>query len=59
MPRELKRKRFANRAEEAAWWEAHEDELLIEFEKAGAEGRLGYGTVAARLREERAFQTQR
>jgi predicted DNA binding CopG/RHH family protein len=42
---ELKNKTFANEAEEAAWWESHEDELLEEFEKAGTEGRLGHGTA--------------
>jgi len=39
---------FANEAEEAAWWESHEDELADEFEKATAEGRAGIGTVAKR-----------
>jgi hypothetical protein len=45
---ELKNKTFANEAEEAAWWESHEDELADEFEKATAEGRAGIGTVAKR-----------
>jgi predicted DNA binding CopG/RHH family protein len=45
---ELKNKAFANEAEEAAWWESHEDELAEEFEKATAEGRAGIGTVAKR-----------
>jgi hypothetical protein len=49
MLEELKKKTFANEAEEAAWWESHEDELLEEFEKATAEGRLGVGTVAKRV----------
>jgi predicted DNA binding CopG/RHH family protein len=49
MLEELKTKTFANEAEEAAWWESHEDDLAIEFEKAGAEGRLGIGTVAKRV----------
>lgn len=44
----LKNKTFVNEAEEAAWWEAHEDELADEFEKATAEGRVGIGTVAKR-----------
>ncbi|MGA2833363.1 MAG: hypothetical protein ABSE55_09855 [Terracidiphilus sp.] len=39
---------FANEAEEAAWWESHEDDLADEFEKATAEGRVGIGTVAKR-----------
>jgi predicted DNA binding CopG/RHH family protein len=45
---ELKNKTFANEAEEAAWWEANEDALADEFEKAGEEGRLGHGTAMAR-----------
>jgi DNA-binding protein YbaB len=42
---ELKGKTFANEAEEAAWWEANEDRLAAEFEKAMAEGQIGYGMV--------------
>lgn len=45
MLEELKNKTFANEAEEAAWWESNEDALADEFEKATAEGRIGYGTV--------------
>jgi hypothetical protein len=48
MLEELKNKTFANEAEEAAWWESHEDALLDEFERASAEGRVGVGTVAKR-----------
>lgn len=48
MLEKLKHKTFANEAEEAAWWEAHEDELADEFEKATAEGRVGIGTAAKR-----------
>lgn len=48
MLEELKQMEFASEAEEAAWWESHEDELLKEFKKAAAEGRLGIGTVAKR-----------
>jgi predicted DNA binding CopG/RHH family protein len=40
---------FANEAEEASWWESHEDELLDEFKRAAAEGRVGIGTVAKRV----------
>lgn len=43
---ELKNKTFANEAEEAAWWESHEDELFDAFKKATKEGRVGVGTVA-------------
>jgi predicted DNA binding CopG/RHH family protein len=48
MLEELKQKTFANEAEEAAWWEANEDALADEFEKAGEEGRLGHGTAMRR-----------
>ena len=48
---ELKQKTFANEAEEAAWWEANEDALADEFEKAGEEGRLGHGTAMRRASE--------
>ena len=40
MLEELKNLTFANEAEEAAWWEAHEEELTLEFEKAVAEGSI-------------------
>jgi predicted DNA binding CopG/RHH family protein len=46
MLEELKNKTFANEAEEAAWWESHEDALADEFENAATEGRTGVGTVA-------------
>ena len=45
---ELKIKTFKNEADEAAWWETHEDALADEFEQATAEGRTGVGTVAKR-----------
>ena len=48
MLEELKNKTFANEAEEAAWWESHEDALADEFEKATSEGRIGIGTAAKR-----------
>ena len=48
MLEELKNKTFANEAEEAAWWESHEDALLEDFKKATAEGRVGIGTLAKR-----------
>lgn len=48
MLEELKKKTFANEAEEAAWWESHEDALADEFEKATKAGRAGVGTVAKR-----------
>ena len=37
---------FKSEAEEAEWWDSHEDEIFEDFEKAAAEGRLGRGTVA-------------
>lgn len=46
MLEELKNKTFANEAEEAAWWESHEDALVQAFKKATAEGRIGIGTAA-------------
>lgn len=46
MLEELKNKTFSNEAEEAAWWESHEDALLQAFKKATAEGRVGIGTAA-------------
>ena len=48
MLEELKQMTFANEAEEAAWWESHEDALLEDFKKATAEGRVGIGTLAKR-----------
>ena len=48
MLEELKQMEFANETEEAAWWEANEDALADEFEKAGEEGRLGHGTAMRR-----------
>jgi predicted DNA binding CopG/RHH family protein len=40
--------KFESEAEEARWWFENQDELDREFAKAGAEGRLGVGTVAKR-----------
>jgi len=37
---------FKSEAEEAAWWDSHQDEVFEDFEKAAAEGRLGCGTAA-------------
>jgi predicted DNA binding CopG/RHH family protein len=48
MLEELKQMSFASEAEESAWWKSHEDELLDEFKRATAEGRVGIGTVAKR-----------
>jgi hypothetical protein len=39
------RKRFANRAEEAAWWEANEETLASAFEKDLNDGYVGPCTV--------------
>jgi hypothetical protein len=38
MPMRAKNKRFANEAEEAAWWKANESRLVGEFEKIAAGG---------------------
>jgi predicted DNA binding CopG/RHH family protein len=48
MLEELKQMSFASEAEEAAWWKSHEDELLEEFKRASAEGRVSIGTLAKR-----------
>lgn len=37
---------FKSEAEEAEWWDTHEDETMQAFEQAAAEGRLGRGTTA-------------
>jgi predicted DNA binding CopG/RHH family protein len=37
---------FKSEAEEAEWWDSHQDESIEAFTKAAAEGRLGRGTVA-------------
>jgi predicted DNA binding CopG/RHH family protein len=37
---------FKSEAEEAEWWDTHEDESMKAFEQAAAEGRLGRGTTA-------------
>lgn len=39
---------FKSEAEEAEWWDSHQDESIAAFTKASAEGRLGSGTVAGR-----------
>lgn len=46
MKEELKKKTFRNEAEEAAWWDSHQNELANEFEKAAGAGTLGRGTAA-------------
>ena len=45
MPIKSKRNRFANRSEEAAWWEANEKAVADSFEKAMNEGYVGPCTV--------------
>jgi predicted DNA binding CopG/RHH family protein len=45
MREELKKKTFRNEAEEAEWWDAHQDALAGEFEKAASAGTLGHGTA--------------
>jgi predicted DNA binding CopG/RHH family protein len=46
MREELKKQNFRNEAEEAKWWDEHQDALASEFEKAAANGTLGRGTAA-------------
>jgi hypothetical protein len=45
MPRKSKSKRFANRAEEVAWWGANGETVADSFEKAMNEGYVGPCTV--------------
>jgi predicted DNA binding CopG/RHH family protein len=45
MPRNPGRKRFANQAEEAAWWEANERPVIAAFEKAVNQNYSGPCTV--------------
>jgi predicted DNA binding CopG/RHH family protein len=45
MPRKTKQKRLANDAEEVAWWEANEEEVATQFEKALEQGRVGGCTL--------------
>lgn len=40
------KKTFKNEAEEAKWWDQHQDALANEFEKAAAAGTLRRGTAA-------------
>jgi len=37
---------FKSEADEAEWWDSHQDESVDAFTKAAAEGRLGRGTAA-------------
>ena len=46
MKEKLKNQNFRNEAEEAQWWEQHQDALADKFEKAAAAGTLGHGTAA-------------
>lgn len=46
MREELKKRIFRSEAEEAAWWDRHQDALAGEFEKAAAAGTQGRGTAA-------------
>jgi predicted DNA binding CopG/RHH family protein len=57
MPRKSKRTGFANRAEDAAWWEANEEAVADSFEKDLNAGYVGPCTIvvtgdstAARIR---------
>lgn len=45
MPRIAKPRKFANQAEEAAWWNARQDSLADEFEKDIADGQAGSATL--------------
>jgi predicted DNA binding CopG/RHH family protein len=37
---------FKSEAEEAAWWDSHQDEMLATFKQAAQDGTLGRGTLA-------------
>ncbi len=39
---------FKSEAEEAAWWDTHQDESLSIFKQAAKNGTLGRGTLARR-----------
>jgi predicted DNA binding CopG/RHH family protein len=45
MAEEFKVPKFKNEAEEAKWWDSQSENLLHEFKRAAAEGRLGRGTA--------------
>lgn len=45
MLRKSKKKRFANEAQEAAWWEANEEAVAAQFEKALEQGSVGGCTL--------------
>ncbi|MFZ0704604.1 MAG: hypothetical protein WAM71_03305 [Candidatus Korobacteraceae bacterium] len=46
--RDLKPPKFANEAEEARWWAAHQDDIAGAMQRAAANGSLGRGTVSRR-----------
>lgn len=39
---------FSSEAEEAAWWDSHQDETLAMFQQAARDGTLGRGTLKRR-----------
>jgi predicted DNA binding CopG/RHH family protein len=45
MSEDLKIPDFKNEAEEAHWWDAHQNDIASAFERAAANGTLGHGTV--------------
>ncbi|MGA2352147.1 MAG: hypothetical protein ABSF70_17055 [Terracidiphilus sp.] len=45
MQKKSKKTRFANRAEETAWWEANEEAVADSFEKKLTEGYVGPCTI--------------
>jgi predicted DNA binding CopG/RHH family protein len=46
MAQKLKIPKFKNEAQEAEWWNSHQEEITDEFERAALEGRLGRSSVA-------------
>ncbi len=45
MAEEFKVPKFKNEAEEAQWWDSQGKNIVHEFERGAAEGRLGRGTA--------------
>ena len=48
--------KFKSEAEEAAWWDAHPDFIVEQFEKAAKEGRLLRGIPKSKNEAEEAAQ---
>jgi predicted DNA binding CopG/RHH family protein len=51
MPEKFVVPRFSSEAEEAQWWDSHQDLIAEKFEQAAAAGELGRGRAAQMARE--------